>query len=224
MTFPFPIIPTAESVDATVAFTDSDMQTATASVFNFSSAAQAFGADSATRRIAVGIGTEQAPATVNSVTMGGAAAALKGSVAANVSESSQIWVGDPTGTSGIIEITYSTSAARDVGIVVWAIHNASDTATDSGTDTDSNPATFALDINAGGVAVAFVLHRSNADPTFTWANLTESADFVVTAGSNVVSGAAAAFAAVQTNLSISATSSDAGVRSPVMSTVSFPRL
>ncbi len=129
----------------------------------------------------------------------------------------------PTGTTGDVVVTTAANSGA-TGIDVWAIYNAQGTATDSGTDSDSDPATFALDIAAGGVALGFVAHRSNTDPTtFTWTNLTEASDRAAVAANLYVTGAQAAFASTQTNLSIECDSSDAGVRSPLLVTASFPK-
>ena len=116
------------------------------------------------------------------------------------------------------------AASGATGIGVWAIYNAQGTATDSGSDSNSNPATFALDIAAGGVAIGFVAHRSNTDPTTnTWTNLTVKFDRAAVAGNLYVTGASDAFASTQTNLSIECNASNAGVRSPLLVTASFPK-
>lgn len=128
----------------------------------------------------------------------------------------------PSGATGDISITNSLALFAST-ITVYACYGMSITPTDTGTDNDSNPATFALDIAAGGVAFGSVIHRSNTDPTtFTWGNLTEDTDQVMTVNDEYVTAASAEFASAQTNLSISCTSSNAGVRSPGMCVASFP--
>lgn len=224
----FPAVAGGGGGDATITCTASDAQVAPSTSYSFTS--QSFGSADATRQMICGVVTERtgaSPATVSAMTIGGVSASLAQAVS-NGSETAELWVAAvPTGTSGTVAITFAASAAA-VGIGLWAVITGSGTKTDSGSDSDSNPATFDLDIAAGGVAVAIVNHRSNVDATFTWLNVSDSAgsgfDQVVDPGDIAMSGASAAFASLQTNLTISATSSQAGVRSPVMVTASFPKL
>lgn len=214
----------AGSSDATIAWTDSDTQILPGSTtVTFTS--QAIGSAAATRLVAVGYAVERnaGSALITAVTIGGVSA-TQVVQANNTVEFASIWIAAvPTGTTANIVSTHS-NAPGAVGIEVWALGNASSTATDSGTDSNSNPATFDLDINAGGVALGVVIHRSNTDATFTWSNLTEDNDQVIETGGESMSGASAAFATIQTNLTISVTSSQAGVRSPVLCVASFPHL
>ncbi|HKY07847.1 MAG TPA: hypothetical protein VJQ55_06385 [Candidatus Binatia bacterium] len=162
-------------------------------------------------------------ATVTALTIAGISASSV-AVLNNGTEQASLWVAAvPSGTTSNIVITFA-NAAYAVGICIWALYGASATATDSGGDTDSNPATYALDTNTGGVAVAFGVHRSNTDATFIWSNLTEDFDQVVDTGDITMSGASAAFVNGQTDLAISLTSSQSGVRNPVMVVASFPPL
>jgi hypothetical protein len=210
--------------DATISFTDSSVQSGAATTFTFST--QAFGSADATRIVVVGTASEDNGATdanITSMTIGGVAA-TQIVQATNSTEHVEIWAAAvPTGTTGDVVINYSADAFS-VGIGVWALYNAQITNTDEGTDTDSNPATFALDIAAGGVALACVCQRSNTNPTFTWTNLTENYDEFVVTSDTWMTGASAAFASAQTNLSIEALSTQAGVRSPCMAVASFPKV
>lgn len=225
-----PRMPTGQAAagggDATVSFTDSDVLVSTGTSFAFPTIN--IGSATADRIVVVGIGTERSgasAATISAVDIGGttAAAVSAGSTVNNGSESAALWAAVvSSGTNVTITVTTANSALA-CGIGVWAIYDGQTTATDSGSDTDSNPATFALDINAGGVAVAFVVHRANSATTFTTANLTEDFDQVVDTNDIYMTGASAAFASTQTNLSIEVTASQAGVRSPCLVTASFPK-
>lgn len=184
-----------------------------------------FGSAASSRKIVIGVGRGPTGAfgTVSSVTIGGIAATFINS-AATTTEDAELWIAAvPTGTSGTVAVTW-TNSATDVGLGVWALYNTSITPTDTASDNNSNPATDTINIAAGGAAVGYVYHRSNTDPTtFSWSNLTEDFDVTVQAGGNYNSGASAFFSSAQSGLAISVTSSDAGVRSPVLVVASFPR-
>jgi hypothetical protein len=127
-----------------------------------------------------------------------------------------------SGTSGDVVITGSANLYATF-VSVYRLTGGSIIATTSGTDTDSNPATWDLDVVAGGVAVGVVTHRSDATTeTFSWANLTETYDVEYQADDQYGGTAAAAFATAQTDLAISVTASTAGTRSQVMAVASFP--
>lgn len=211
----------ASSSAASVVLTDNSvLDNVTDSVFTFST--QSFGTASAERLIAVGVGANTS--NISSMTIGGIAATEIVTVA-NANEGAEIWIAAvPTGATGDVVITFATSVLRDVGISVWALYNASPTATNSGSDSDSDPATFDLDIAASGVAIAYLFHRANSATTYTWTNLTEDVDELVETDIYFQSAASAAFATAQTNLTITGDASQAGVRSPCMVTASFPRL
>ena len=215
----------AAGVAATISFTASTVQVATATTYTFLS--QSFGTADPTRNILAAVTNERSGgsnATVSSLSIGGIAASLVAGAQVAGADGCELWVAPvPTGTSGTVALTLA-NAALSVGVGLFATYNASATRTDVGTDTDSNPATFAIDIPAGGVAVAIGLQRSNSGATFTSSGLTENYDETVEAGDIYHTGASAAFAAAQTNLTISITSSDASVRAPVMVTASFPSL
>lgn len=170
--------------------------------------------------IGIAISPNGSLGTISSVTAN-AVEATSVEQAAGTNERSAIFIVNAGASSGNIVITNSLNLFSTT-VVTWEMLGGSATKTDSGTDTNSNPATFDLDIAAGGVAVGMLCHRSDTNPTTTtWSNLSEDHDDAL--GSGVyASAASAAFAAAQTNLTISATRSAAGVRNPVMCCASFP--
>lgn len=227
MTFPWPFIPAAivaSGGDATITFTDNDQQSAPGTSYTFTS--QSFGSASSDRLILVGVATEDngaADADIVSMTVGGISASLI-VAAKNTTEHAEFWIAAvPSGTSGTIAITFAASAF-EVGIGVWALYNASSTATNTGSDISGDPSSINLNINAGGVAAGVLCQRSNVNVTYTWVNLTKTYDNAITPNSDYTSGASAAFASAQVGLTITAASSGGAIRDPVTVLASFPKL
>lgn len=174
--------------------------------FTFSSADLSIaGAD---RKIVVGIsanGTTGSARSVSSMTINGVSASL---VVAhqNTTESqyvSEMWAADvPTGATGDIVITWNAAMLR-CGIGVYAIYGAGSSAYDTGSSS-ANPMTDTLNIPAKGVAIGEASEANWA--TFGWTNLTEDFDVIIESSASHT-GASAAFATLQSALSITCTQS-----------------
>lgn len=128
-----------------------------------------------------------------------------------------------TGPTVTVNITYSTNNFSSK-LVAFSLGNAQKTKTDSGNNS-GNPAIFALDIAAGGVAIGIVIDRENSEPALTWTNLTERGqDFYDPVGGYASTWASDAFASSQTNLSIQVASSGATGQGPLLAVASFPKV
>lgn len=113
----------------------------------------------------------------------------------------------PTGTTGNITVTFS-GGVQGCGIVVFALGTLeSATPTDTDSALDANPMTDLLNVLANGVAIA--ISGAQGSSSAAWAGLNETHDEVVESGI-VMTAAAKAFDAAQTNLSIGPTFSGGG--------------
>lgn len=182
-----------------------------------------FGTDDGAGRVivALGIVPNGAVGSISSVTIGGTTAAQVVTAQNGFERCSIYATSGVSGTSGDVVITNSDNLYASF-VSVFRISGASITATTTWTDTNSNPATADPDVPAGGVVVGAVNHRSDVDETFSWANLTEAYDVEYMVDDQFGSSAYSAFASAQTNLAVSATATQAGLRSPVMTLAVFP--
>ena len=193
---------------ATITFTANvDSTTASTAVRTFSSTAIGTAADN--RVIIVSIGTTGGGGGTDdctSVTVGGTGLSKLISVLHTDHTIAQIWAGSITsGTSADIVVTWARAANR-TGISVWAAYNIG-TPEDSGSASISSSASAMstnLDISAGGVAIGYTFTNGGTGKSFTWSNLTENFDENIDDTGNY-SGAAAAFAAAQSGLTVSST-------------------
>lgn len=188
--------------------------------------ALSWGDDDGKGRIAVALGIvpNGALGAISSVSLVGSTASFSTTevvTAANSSERCSIYVtSGAVGTSGDVVITNSSNLYASF-VTVFRLGGVSITATTTWTDTNSNPATADPDIPAGGVTIGVVNHRSDVDETFSWSNLTEAFDTEYMPDDQYGSTAYSAFASAQTNLAVSVTASQAGLRSPVMALAVF---
>lgn len=159
--------------------------------------------------------------TISTVSIAGIAA-TQVVTAGNGSERTDLWQAYvPTGTTGDIVVTWSGSNTKSsCAVGIWAVYGAKATAFDTVSDTDSNPATGSIDSPDGGGVIAALNHRANSATTYTWSGVGEDFDSVLETDSSFFSGASIETGEAAT-ISISATASQAGVRSPVMVAASF---
>lgn len=199
-------------LSATVVFTDNAVSSANLTTFTFSS--RSLGAAAANRKIVVGVGGAVDTRTVSSLTIGGVSASLV--VQAAATETAEMWQANvPSGTTGDIVVKWSGAQVGGCGIGVWAVYGAAAAASNTYTDTNSDPATASIDISANGVAIAYAFQR-NGTAGFTCAGLTERFDEAVEAAFSIHAGASDAFASAQTGLAVSLDATNAGVRNPMM--------
>lgn len=141
--------------------------------------------------------------SIVSVTIGGVTATIAVQQATNGNVSGIAIAAVPTGTSGNVDIVFSSNMGNcDFGL--WSTAGVSSaTATDFGSST-ANPGTFDLDIAAGGIAFGLSSEDVESANMNTWSNLTEDWDSQQSSSNNF-SGASAEFATTQTNLTITCT-------------------
>ena len=231
-----PIISPGAAVPATIAFTerrsvpaDSGGWTgggsaAVTSPHTFTS--MSLGAAAADRKILVALGTNRFAATISACTIGGVSATL-------VRAQSQINGGTvaffiaavPTGTTGDIVMTFSSTITGGVSVGVWRCTGISATATATDGEGYAAPdaTNFTLDVNvlAGGVAVAASVDGNSVGThTMVWSGgVTEDYDYQVNTY-EWHSGASALQATASTPLNIVGNPDAAPHR--VAAAVSFP--
>jgi hypothetical protein len=175
--------------------------------------------------IALGIVPNGALGTISSVSIVGSTATFSTNeiiTASNGFERCSIYAtSGVAGTSGDVVITNSANLYASF-VTVFRLGGVSIAASTTWTDTNSNPATADPNVSAGGVAIAVVNHRSDVDETFSWSNLTEAFDVEYMADDQYGSSAYNAFASAQTNLAVSVTATQSGLRSPAMALAVFP--
>jgi len=208
----FPIYSPASAAVATITFTANGESTGTGAARTFSSTAIGTAADN--RVIIVSVGTTGGGGGTDdctSVTVGGTGLSKLVSKVHTDHQIAQIWAGSITsGTSADIVVTWARTASR-TGIGVWAAYGIG-TMEDSGSasiSSSSSAMSTDLDISAGGVAMGYTFVSTGgegASTSFTWSNLTENFDENIDPTGNH-SGAAAAFAAAQSGLTVSSTPS-----------------
>lgn len=197
-----PIVPPLVRA-ATITFTDNTPDGADLTTYSFTT--QSFGAATSSDHIVLVIGSRAVGArTISSVTIDGQTGSQQAFVDFTVGGGhsiNAIYIADATGNAtGTVSITFSAGMIRcGIGVyVVTGLH--SSTASDTDTQTGNNPS-GTLNIPAGGVAVGGVY----CDSATVWTNLTENYDEIIESPRRHT-GASAAFAAEQTALSISTTS------------------
>lgn len=178
--------------------------TADTNTYTFSSVS--LGTAQADRYIIVTACSRKAGATftLSGITIGGVSATIVRQVTRTVTNSNSqaiVIANVPTGTTGDIVVTWSTTVLR-CAVGVWSATNlASATAHDSATSTATAP-TYNIDVPAGGFVIAAAL--TAAATTTTWTEATEKFD--ATLESFVTyTGASKEYETAQTDKTITAT-------------------
>lgn len=156
--------------------------TDTGSGTSFTFSGKDIGTAASNRKVVVAVAYNSAPA-ISSMTIGGVSATVVGT-----STKCEIWQANvPTGTTGDVVITFSGTNQR-VGIGVWAVYAAASAASQVSTSTANPPSVTSHVIPTNGccIAVAAIQDDSN---TYTWSNLTEDYDAVISGGNDTHSGA-----------------------------------
>ena len=184
--------------------TDTDSSITNLTTYTFSSAS--FGAADADRYVIVaGGGITEGSRTVSSVTIGGVSATISQQVQDGfpVSLAFIAIAAVPTGTTGDVVVTFSSTMGEAAISVYRAVGIASITAYDTGSDT-TDPMTTTIDIPAGGFAVA--VSSVACGSLTTWTGLTEDVDFsygdLCGANTSFLSSASDTFVSAQTGLTV----------------------
>jgi hypothetical protein len=100
----------------------------------------------------------------------------------------------PTGTTGDVSVTFSTTRGR-AGIEVSAITGASSTPSDTDAQ-QGDPGSLSLTVGAGGVFAGFVGTPNQGNGGVTWTNATEDDDTIVQASARMSAAHGSASATV----------------------------
>lgn len=205
----------AATPNASISFTDSASDGSDGTGYTFS--ARSLGAAASDRFIVVGAGQRNSGQTVSSLTIGGVSASLiKRQVGASGFNVTELWGATvPTGTTGDITVTWSASVVR-CAIAVHRIVNLTSTTPTFTVGSTTDPMSVLINVEGGGVAVAFSYGGVNG--TNTWTGLTEDVDALVE--SQCYSAASAAFSSAQSSLSVTCDGSIA-YTDPTMAVAAF---
>jgi hypothetical protein len=181
-----------------------DSATDTANATEYTHAGLSFGAEDASRRIAIGVTARgSAGSAVSAMTIGGVAASLvvartNSTSANNVAE---IWeASGPTGTTGSVVVTFNGEMLR-TRVMVYRIVGSASTVHDTDSGVAAEDPSASIDVPAGGVAIAIAVGTGVAGSE-TWSGLTE--DTATSPESQIRStGASDEFASTQTGLAVS---------------------
>jgi hypothetical protein len=168
-----------------------------------------FGTPHPRRHILAGFWEAQGGSNFNAphtCTIGGVSASLVVQSGATGAEVQQVWIAPvPAGASGDIVVQRAGTMISS-GIIVWAAYDlVSATAYDTDVGSFAHPATAAVDVPGGSLAIAFI-KVGNAGVTVSWSGLAEDVDYSPDTGVRM-SGASASKMAAQFPLSISASNS-----------------
>lgn len=203
---------------ATIEWIEAKVSTSTLSTFTF--AGTNFGAAATDRDIFLAVGLNNITGTITGVTAGGET----GSVVIQVADASNYRaavcrVRVPTGTTGTVEITLSSSASLCVA-EIYGAYGADTTAHATMTDVTSDPLNGTMNVPANGFAVAAAFNNSGSSFTWTWTGLTEDDEQLP--GSFVgVSSASENFSAAETGRTIEADPSSASGGGRALAACSF---
>jgi hypothetical protein len=186
-----------------MAFTYLQSATSTADTNAYTFSSQSLGDAASDRYIIVSAVARKAGATftLSSITIGGVSATIVRQVTNTVTNSNAaaiVIANVPTGTTGDVVVTWSTTVLR-CAIGMWrATGLTSATEHDASTSTAADP-TYAIDVPAGGFAIAAGL--TAAATTAVWTGLTEKFDSTLETFVTYT-GASDEFATTQTNLTV----------------------
>ncbi len=205
-----------DAIPASIVFTDRAGSLASLTTYTF--AGLAIGSVTATRRIVVSVQATTAALAAISVTVGGISATeVTGCSGYQSGEgwTIRMFIAEvPTGTTASIVVTV-TGGATGCRLGAWALYDLlSSVPTASAVDV-TDPVSMAVNVDAGGVAVAFAVSRF----AMTWTGLTEDFDAVVASGQ--ISGASLSFEAAQVPLTVTCSKTAGGSATFVANTASF---
>jgi hypothetical protein len=204
---------------ATIEFRENKQDTSNATSHTFTSVS--FGAAVAGRKLVCAVVTTGVFASPDTVTFGGVSATEAAGFNASTGDGYIGWWEAivPTGTTGTVVINWPASANR-AGIGMFRLIDSSSSFFNNATFQSGSASLFttSLNIPARGVAMSACIGGAGATQgPFTWAGLTEDWDTDLESGQGEYTGAHAAFATVQSGLTVSATANSGGNRGAIHS-------
>lgn len=167
----------AAAIAASVVLTDSfSSETDTTSY----SSTRAFGTEDPSRYMIIAVtcaNLSLASDLPSSVSIGGVSCSMV--VGSTGLRTYSLWITDspvPTGTTGNVTVTRTSTNFSNIAYVLWAAYNLqSNVGIDSANDFETDPNTNQVDVQSGGIVVAagFLV---GTDTTFTWTGVTEEFD------------------------------------------------
>lgn len=199
----------APALDATVTHTATGtIQGTNATVFTFSGL-DIYDTKNARKVVVVAGGQGDGVDTVSGLTVDGNACSLAVAATPENETNCEMWYVDldSATATGDIVVTWTPNKKGNCGVDVFVVEGAASGAPSQTLTSNASPGTNDLDINAGGVGIAgwYVNTGTASARTTSWAGLTEASDQNDTTEQVAMSSASDAFAATQTNLTITAT-------------------
>lgn len=194
---------------ASISKVDDGIATNDASSHTFTS--RSFGAAAGDRYIVVGVVSRSAnAASISSVTIGGVSATevnqIRNSADGFSTLAGMFIAAVPTGISGTVAVSYSTTMIRSA-IVVWRLVGSTGVVAAHGTGTGAVLET-SMNVPAGGVACAIVYNHVAA--TATWAGVTEDTPMTLIESTASYTSGSENFATEQVGLTVGCTLSAYG--------------
>jgi hypothetical protein len=178
--------------DTSVTFTDSSVNSGSATAYTFSS--QAIGTASSDRVIAVGVSAGNSPAGVSTLTVGGVSA-VKAIDATNSTETELWYASVPSGTTADIVVTFSSGKGR-CGIGVWALTGV----TGVGATNTSTSSTATLTVSGRTKDIVLAVYGGKDHTSVIFSGVTENYDEDISgAGSQYQAGGSKKLTATGSN-------------------------
>lgn len=154
--------------DTSVTFTDSSVNSGSATAYTFSS--QAIGTASSDRVVAVGVMAGNSAAGINTLTVGGVSA-VKAIDATNSTETELWYASVPSGTTADIVVTFSSGKGR-CGIGVWALTGV----TGVGATNTSTSSTATLTVPGRTKDIVLAVYGGKDHASVSFSGVTENYD------------------------------------------------
>ena len=191
---------------AEIEFTDSGSSTTDASSYTFS--ARALGSALNNRKIIICVMAETPSSgrSISAISVGGVSATQVVAITAGTgSRINEIWIATvPTGTTGDVVVTISGGNMVRCAVAVYRAENIPTAAYQTKTD-NSGGLSVSVNVPARGIAVGSAYSATVA--AYGWTGLTEDLDIAVESQARF-STASAAFASVQSGLTVSVDTGD----------------
>lgn len=174
--------------------------------------AAGIGAAAANRQIVVAVANATNAEQAATVSIAGIGATQIATQAGSSGIFGSLWAAAvPTGSTGDIVVTYTSTPGTRAGYIAWALYGASASASAT-SGSAASPGTTTLNCPANGAIIAAA---QSSDGPNSWTGLTKDVDAVLGGGSFTQTGASQSFASTQTGLSITVTYNSGGNQSMV---------
>ena len=225
MTFPFPAFSPSVVTDASYATGSHSVSSSNLTNYSGQFDSKGIGTASGRTALVLGIMGSDGTSTISTVkvnTAGGgteqvAATYITRRQAPSGSGLNEIWIiansslPNPSATTLDIDIVFASGQVR-AALDIIPLYDSATSATDTGGASSDSASSLndGIDCPAGGVIVGFAHNGAGTSPTFTWTNIDELSGYDEAVETISFTGAAKAFAAAQTGLTVTAAATSSG--------------